>query len=354
MADDYSDLLTGEPQRPSRADILYNSLIPDYLKYQEPSPMPPLGTPPGKIGPPSGNPSLGDMVAKGLPDIASFLAPEAKLGAAAASKFLPAALFLSNPKYVGTSGLGKGLIEHNIVNDDLKHVGKVTVESPHKNDLYVRDMESWIGSPKNPNSASNSFGTVETRNILKALSKEYPDANTISGFRTGGARPKPAEAKFKIPDQWRNEEANRLMNDPKFQEISRNNFIKSNPSAILHRSDNTVQMRPQKYLDLAMPFGVSGGPKTDWNKVDKLAKMEKWDTNPMLSVKQNNEGNYQVGIHDGRHRALAALQRGDPSLNVDIVRGQKFKRENPNVSDEDMAKSVSQTGVLPENYGLGK
>lgn len=86
---DYSDLLRGEPQRQSRADILYNALVPNYLKYQQPSPMPPPGTAPGKIGPPSGNPSLGEMVARGLPDIASFAAPEAKLGAAAAGKLVP-------------------------------------------------------------------------------------------------------------------------------------------------------------------------------------------------------------------------------------------------------------------------
>jgi hypothetical protein len=91
MPDDYSDLLPGEPQRQSRADILYNALVPNYLKYRNPSPMPPEGTPPGKIGPPSGNPTAFDIGAQALPDVLSFLSPGAKaipLGAKSLGMFI--------------------------------------------------------------------------------------------------------------------------------------------------------------------------------------------------------------------------------------------------------------------------
>ncbi len=83
---DYSDSypqLSGPPQPQPRLDVL-NRLIPDYLKYQPPSPMPLQGTPEGKIGPPSGNPPWTDMAAQALPDVLSFLSPGAgKLGGAA-------------------------------------------------------------------------------------------------------------------------------------------------------------------------------------------------------------------------------------------------------------------------------
>ncbi len=85
--DDYSDLLPGEPQRQSRSDILYNALVPDYLKYKEPSPMPPPGTPEGKIGPPSGMPTPMSVAGEALPDVLSWLSPGVK-GAATAAKTL--------------------------------------------------------------------------------------------------------------------------------------------------------------------------------------------------------------------------------------------------------------------------
>src|SRR5258706_2015175 len=85
--DDYSDLLPGEPQRQSRSDILYNALVPDYLKYKDPSPMPPPGTPAGKIGPPSGMPTPMSVAGEALPDVLSWLSPGVK-GAASAAKIL--------------------------------------------------------------------------------------------------------------------------------------------------------------------------------------------------------------------------------------------------------------------------
>ena len=112
---------------------------------------------------------------------------------------------------------------------------------------------------------------------------------------------------------------------------------------------NTVKMTPQEFLDLAVPFGDRGGPKVDLEKVARLAKISKWDTKPMLSVKQGDNGLLQVGLHDGRHRALAAIKRGDKTIDVEIVRGKRLARENPLLTDEDIAKQVTQQGLLSEN-----
>jgi hypothetical protein len=69
--------------------------------------------------------------------------------------------------------------------------------------------------------------------------------------------------------------------------------------------------------------------------------------NPMLTVKEGPEG-LRVGMHDGRHRALAAQQQGQNLINVEISRGQKFKRENPNVTDADLAQRIQRENLLPE------
>lgn len=78
--DDYSDLLPGEPQPQSRWDVL-NQLIPQYLKQRPVPEMPPPGSPPGKIGPPSAVPAwqdVGERAAQALPDVASWFMPSGK------------------------------------------------------------------------------------------------------------------------------------------------------------------------------------------------------------------------------------------------------------------------------------
>lgn len=222
---DYSDLLQGEPQRQSRADILYNTLIPNYLKYQQPSPMPPPGTPPGKIGPPSGNPSLGEMVAKGLPDIASFAAPEAKLGATALSKLEPslAAMFL-----VKRPGMR---FFHDIYDDTGKKVGGAQL-----NYLPERNNTVWINSiySDKPGKSTGSFGLSDTRSLLEALKNRFPDAETVSGRRVSGARKGTSkegeEVSIRIRPTFEERQVQEL-NDPikqaKMREIVRQNIIKS-------------------------------------------------------------------------------------------------------------------------------
>lgn len=119
---------------------------------------------------------------------------------------------------------------------------------------------------------------------------------------------------------------------------------------ITHVKDNVVEMSPSTYLSLAMPFGKLGGRLLNEDTVRHYV-LHPSDSNPMLSIKEH-EDKLQVGIHDGRHRALAAQRRGYKTIKVDIVRGKKFARENPTVSDEQMAKRITVEGLLPEMHGL--
>jgi hypothetical protein len=116
--------------------------------------------------------------------------------------------------------------------------------------------------------------------------------------------------------------------------------------------NNTIEMRPQDFLTLASPAGLRGGPQIDLAKVSRLSKIS-WEKNPMLSIKKGPQGELQVGLHDGRHRALAAIERGDKTISVDIIRGKKYAREHPETSDADMAQKVV-LGVLwnEETTGL--
>lgn len=110
---------------------------------------------------------------------------------------------------------------------------------------------------------------------------------------------------------------------------------------------NVIKMRPQDFLDAAAPFGHNGGRLAKQETIDALAKMDEWESTPYLTIKEGNGGELQVGLHDGRHRALAAINRGDEFMDVEIRRGQKLKRENPDLTDEQLASAV-KNGVLSE------
>jgi hypothetical protein len=113
------------------------------------------------------------------------------------------------------------------------------------------------------------------------------------------------------------------------------------------KNGNTISMSPKQFLELAMPFGIQGGPVKDSSKITNLARTG-WTQNPILSVKETPTGEFQVGLHDGRHRAEAAILRGDNSLDVDIIRGKKFAREHPEISDSDLANLVVKFGLNSE------
>ncbi len=55
-------------------------------------------------------------------------------------------------------------------------------------------------------------------------------------------------------------------------------------------SDALIQIEPEVFLKLAVPFGWNNGPKMDKNKIQTLSNIQHWDTTPMLSVKQNLMG----------------------------------------------------------------
>jgi hypothetical protein len=69
--------LEGDPQPMPRAQVLhdfvYNTLVPEWLKDRPPSPMPLPGTPPGKIGPPSGPPTPVDLAGGALGEAINWL-----------------------------------------------------------------------------------------------------------------------------------------------------------------------------------------------------------------------------------------------------------------------------------------
>lgn len=123
------------------------------------------------------------------------------------------------------------------------------------------------------------------------------------------------------------------------------------PKGFGSRGGSSVKMSPQEYLSLASPFGKNGSRPMNENTVSHFVD-NGWTKNPMLSAKEGESGKLQVGLHDGRHRAVAAARRGEHLIDVDIVRGQKLKRENPNLTDAEVATRVAREGILPE-YSKG-
>jgi hypothetical protein len=88
--EDILQQLPGDPKPQSRWDVLYNNLVPSWLKDTPGAEMPPPGATPGKIGPPSGPPSFANPSPDLLPEVLSWLAPGGKAAGAAAKEVIPA------------------------------------------------------------------------------------------------------------------------------------------------------------------------------------------------------------------------------------------------------------------------
>jgi len=105
-----------------------------------------------------------------------------------------------------------------------------------------------------------------------------------------------------------------------------------------------VKMSPQDYLNLAHPFEKGYDPtaraltKTGEQKI------------PMLSVKQAGE-EFQVGLHDGRHRAFKALLDNKKDLEVEIQLGKKFAREHPGATVQDLIQLIVERKKLLSEDG---
>jgi len=138
--------------------------------------------------------------AMGGVDAASWLSPEifAKGGSLAALHLLPRYERIYKGAMPGKDNI------YRILNDAKEHVGDLkTFFSKPSNQLNV----DWVGGPgsitgwkENPlftklelskgegkYDYANQLGPTETRSLIKALMKEHPEAETMSGYRVSGS-----------------------------------------------------------------------------------------------------------------------------------------------------------------------
>ena len=155
----------------------YDNFLPDYMKpNQAPVVMPDA---PGKM--PMVDRPMTDALAKGAVEGASWAAGGLpKLGAAALSHEIPAALFLvAHPKVPG---------EFKVVND----LGNKVADSfmhyqPAKKNVFI----DYIDASKNFDPAyENSIGYKDMKSLFSSIKNTFPEAETASGKRIGGARAK--------------------------------------------------------------------------------------------------------------------------------------------------------------------
>lgn len=82
-----------------------------------------------------------------------------------------------------------------MVNDLGKSVGNMrTVYNPVNKDVHIEGIYSSLDSPlerglaTESNYGSHSLGAKDIRSLLTGIRKEFPEAETISGYRVSGAR----------------------------------------------------------------------------------------------------------------------------------------------------------------------
>lgn len=126
--------------------------------------------------------------------------------------------------------------------------------------------------------------------------------------------------------------------------------MNNNPTG---RNQYTIGMSPRRFLRFAAPFGHQGGPAKDVAKVRALAAVKSRLPNPTLTIKMNAQGKYQVGLHDGRHRASAAILKGQKVMLVNISPSKSLARGYPGISAKSLVAKVRSSGLLGE-YSSGR
>lgn len=133
-----------------------------------------------------------------------------------------------------------------------------------------------------------------------------------------------------------------------FKEYIKESELKINTKNWKIVKDNLISIPPQDFLNLAVPFGYMDGPKKDLKKIKALSKIKNWETIPYLTVKRNEKGNFQVGLHDGRNRAEAAILRGDKTFEILLKKSQKLIKTEPNLTESELTKEVLEKDIIPE------
>ena len=117
-------------------------------------------------------------------------------------------------------------------------------------------------------------------------------------------------------------------------------FVPNIAGSITHR------INPDEFLRLAAPFGHLGGRKLSRETVEFI-KNKGNVSGAYLTVKESPNG-LQVGLHDGRHRAVAAKELGVP-FDVEIRKGERMKTKYPNMTQDELFTAIEkQGGLIPE------
>lgn len=196
--------------------MLYNTLVPEWLKKTiNPDPPPGMPAVPGKM-PEDRSPLTGGVIQDvlpwlGGPEMKGAVAGASKVGGMLAHDPRLAALFLHLKNKVEFGPWVNH--EFDIFHDSGKRVGNALITYGPDKDVHVDMIRGEIGAVKSPfdrnsyayqsNRMSHGLGTKEIRSLLTAVKQQFPNAETVSGFRISGARSKGrteagGEAKIRI------------------------------------------------------------------------------------------------------------------------------------------------------------
>lgn len=106
------------------------------------------------------------------------------------------------------------------------------------------------------------------------------------------------------------------------------------------------KMSPDEFLSLAKKFDPVWGGMPKKESIDYAKKGNLGGA--YLTVVDTPKG-LRVGMHDGRHRALAHKELGLKEMEVDIRKGQRMKREMPDLTEDELIRMIKNQGrLLPE------